>query len=159
MPVTVQVIRFATPSSGLFCRVMTWSPTPTRSPSEPWVTVVSSTAPAVTSCSLTTSLIAEASPRGFPREVAERVRLGVPDLDVPALVEVVEHLLRIDTGADPQRQIRVLGVRLVVGGAEPVHRPQFDLGGRPPGDHLEDPAAADGRELPAVPDEHHPRIG
>ena len=78
---------------------------------------------------------------------------------MPAGDEVSEHRCRIFPGPHPQGQVCVVRVRGAVGGAEPVHRGQFDLGGRPFRDHVQDAAAADGGQLPPVPDEHHAGVG
>ena len=67
------------------------------------------------------------------------------------------------SGSIPERIRRVRSAysvsRLAVGGAESVHRAEFDLGGRPLGDHVQDAAAADRRQLPAVPDVHDAGVG
>ena len=176
MPVTVQVIRFATPRSGSLRRVMTWSPAPMRSPSEPWVMVVSSTAPAVTRWSRTTSLTAAAASL-----VSTATACGTPSrcrsavctarwasasaslsqtLTCPPACRSSNTALGVDrrSGSAAVRSAYSVS-RCPVGGAEPVHRAELDLGGRPAGDHVQDAAAADRRQLPAVPDVHHAGVG
>ena len=97
--------------------------------------------------------------RGLHGEVGQGVGLGVPEFHLVPFDEVVEHLGGVGPGPHPQSEVGVLGVHVAVGGAEPVHGGQFDLGGCPLGDHVQDTAAADGGQLPAVPDEHHPGVG